>query len=139
MGYNTKLFCNIIFNGETFNSKREVEERIEITKECLQNIKDNIRNFIMMTEPRKFCPENCDPLIWINNQYEDAIDSFEECCIELYKLEKLLDNWDNCHEEDGLAICPPDNITWKTAFLNGDFVKTTKYPNANDISRFENE
>ena len=138
MSCSTKLFCNITFSRETFNSKSEVEDRIEETERFLQITKDQIRNFVMMTEPRKFCPENYDPLIWINNEYEDLMASIKDYSIELYKLRTLLNNWDNCHEEDGLAICPPDNITWKTAFLDGDFVNTIKCPNANDISRFIN-
>lgn len=139
MSWNTELFCNITFSRETFNYKSEVEDRIEETEKLLQTMKDQIRNFVMMTEPRKFCPENYDPLIWINNEYEDLMASIEEYSIELYKLRILLDNWDNCHEKDGLAICPPDDITWKTAFLDGDFVKTTKYPNPNDFLTSNNE
>ena len=73
MSWNTELFCNITFSRETFNQKSEVEDRIEETEKLLQNMKDQIRNFVMMTEPRKFCPENYDPLIWINNEYEDLI------------------------------------------------------------------
>lgn len=139
MGWSTELFCNISFLRETFNSKEAVQERIEETERYLQIAKDQMRNFVMMTEPRKFCPENYDPLIWINNEYEDLMDSIEEYSIELYKLRMLLSNWDNCHDKDGLAICPPDGITWETPFLDGDFVRTAKCPNANDISRFKNE
>ena len=93
----------------------------------------------MMTEPSKFCPEDYDPLIWMHNEFQDSIDLIEEYLVELYKLNLLLSNWDSCHDESGLAINPPDEITWETAFLDGDFVKTIKYPNANDISEFENE
>ena len=129
MSWSTELFCNISFNRETFNSKSEVKNRIEETEKSLQIAKDQMRNFIMMTEPKKFCPEDCDPLIWVDNEYENIMTSIEEYSIELYKLETLLDNWDNCHNKDGLAICPPDGITWETAFLDGDFIKTVKCPN----------
>lgn len=139
MGWSTKLFCNISFNRETFNSKIEVQDKIEETKTYIQNAKDHLRDLLMMTEPSKFCPEDYDPLIWMHNEFQDSIDLIEEYLVELYKLNLLLSNWDSCHDESGLAINPPDEITWETAFLDGDFVKTIKYPNANDISEFENE
>ena len=139
MGWSTKLFCNISFNRETFNSKIEVQDKIEETKTYIQNAKDQLRDLLMMTEPSKFCPEDYDPLIWMHNEFQDSIDLIEEYLVELYNLNLLLSNWDSCHDESGLAINPPDEITWETAFLDGDFVKTIKYPNANDISEFENE
>lgn len=139
MGWCTDLYCNISFNRETFNSKIEVQDRIEETKTYLQNSKDQLRNLVMMTEPQKFCPENYDPMIWLNGELWDLLDSIEEYSIDLYKLQLLLENWDSCHNEEGLAIEPPEGITWETTFLDGDFVRTVKCPNANDISRFENE
>ena len=139
MGWSTKLFCNISFNRETFNSKIKVQDKIEEIETYIQNAKDHLRDLLMMTEPGKFCPENYDPLIWMHNEFQDSIDLIEEYLVELYKLNLLLSNWDSCHDESGLAINPPDEITWETAFLDGDFVKTIKYPNANDISEFENE
>ena len=139
MGWSTELFCNITFNKETFNSKVEVQDKIEELEAYLQDSKDHLRDLLMMTEPGKFCPENYDPLIWLRNEFQDAVDSIEEYSVELYKLRTLLVKWDTCHNEDGLAINPPKGINWETAFLSGDFVKTIEYPNANDITRFKNE
>lgn len=129
MGYSTELFCNLHFNRESFNSKREVEDRITETRQYLQFAKDRVRDFALMTEPNKFCPENYDAIIWVRNEVQDAITDIEDYIIELYKLEVLLDNWDRCHTEDGLAIDPPKDIKWNTAFLTGDFIKTVNYPN----------
>lgn len=137
MSWNTRLFCSIEFNRETFNSKGEVRDRIEELEMYLQNSKDHLRDLLMMTEPSKFCPENYDPLIWMRNEFQDAVDTIEEYSIEIYKLNLLLDNWDSCHNEDGLAINPPDEVTYKTAYLNGDFVNSVKYPNANSIKGFD--
>ena len=75
----------------------------------------------------------------MRNEYQDSIDLIEEYSIELYKLNILLSNWDACHDESGLAINPPDGIGWQTAFLDGDFVRTIKHPNTNDILRFKDE
>lgn len=138
MSWSTELFCNITFNRETFNSKGEVEERIEEIERYSQSVRDQIRDLAMITEPQKFCPENYDPIIWLRNEIQDSLDALEECTIDLYKLNLLLENWDSCHDEKGLAIESPDGVR-DSVFLEGDFVKTTKCPNANDISRFENE
>ena len=134
MGWSTELFCNITFNKETYNSKYDVQQKIEDLEKMIQICKDNIRDLIMMTEPNKFCPENYDAYIWVSNEYRDNIDLLEEYNVELYKLNLLLDNWETCHNEEGLAINPPENITWKTAFLEGDFVNSVKYPKANSIN-----
>lgn len=136
MSWSTELFCNITFNRETFNSKSEVEERIEEIERYSQSVRGQIRDLTMMTEPQKFCPENYDPIIWLRNEIQDSLDALEECTIDLYKLNLLLENWNSCHNEEGLAIEPPD-VVRQNAFLEGDFVKTTECPNANDISRFK--
>ena len=94
MGWSTELFCNISFNRETFNSKIEVQDKIEETKTYIQNAKDHLRDLLMMTEPGKFCPENYDPLIWMHNEFRDSMDLIEEYLVELYKLNLLLSNWD---------------------------------------------
>lgn len=137
MGWSTELFCNLSFNRETFNSRYDVESRIDEVKQYLQYARERVRDFSLMTEPAKFCPENYDPIIWVRNEVTDALNNIEEYSIELYKLNVLLDNWDRCHDSDGLGIDPPDGIGWNTAFITGDFVKTIKYPNSNDISQFE--
>lgn len=138
MGWSTELFCNVTFSRETFNSKSEVEERIEEIERYSQSVRDQIRDLAMMTEPQKFCPENYDPIIWVRNEIQDSLDALEECTIDLYKLNLLLENWNSCHNENGLAIEPPDGVR-QGAFLTGDFVRTTEYPNDNDILRSKNE
>ena len=58
---------------------------------------------------------------------EEAIDDLKYAIIEKYKLELLLENWDKCHNEEGLAIPPP--FDYESAFLDGDFIKTVENPN----------
>ena len=131
MGWSTELFCNISFNRETFNSKIEVQDKIEEIETYIQNAKDHLRDLLMMTEPGKFCPENYDPLIWMRNEFQDSMEEIEDYSVELYKLNLLLTNWDACHNDNGLAINHPDGIDWNTAFLDGDFIRTVKYPDIN--------
>ena len=132
MGWSTKLFCNISFNRETFNSEIEVQDKIEEIETYIQSAKDHLRDLLMMTEPGKFCPENYDPLIWMRNEFQDSIEEIEDYSVELYKLNLLLTNWDSCHNDSGLAINHPDGINYNTAFLDGDFIRTVKYPDINE-------
>lgn len=131
MGWSTDLFCNITFNKETFNFKYDVESKIDDLNNLINFIKDRIKSFVIMTEPNKMLgeEERKDPLFYLSNTLKEYLEELEDCIIEKWKLEMLLENWDKCHNEDGLAIDPPENIDWRTAFLNGDFVKSVKHPN----------
>ena len=129
MSWSTELFCNISFDRETFNTKNEVLNRIDEVKKTIDIIKSYIKNLVMITEPKKFIDDEYDPIMYLTNECENNFEELEECNKELYKLNLLLDNWDYCHNEEGLAIYPPEEVT---AYLHGDFVNSTKYPNINE-------
>lgn len=133
MAWSTNLFCNIEFNRETFNSKDEVSNKIEELESYIETAKKSLRDLTVITEPNKFCPKDEDPLCWLITEFNGQISLIEEYSVELYKLYKLLDSWDKCHDINGLAIDPPNNIQYDTVYLTGDFVRTIKHPNANDI------
>lgn len=131
MAWYTDLFCNITFNRETFNNIYEVNNRIDELEACLQTAKNDIRNLVMITEPNKFCGDD-EPLCWLNKEFRNNMELIEEYSVELYKLKLLRNNWDACHNESGLAIDLPDNISYYDAFLEGDFIKSVKHPNINE-------
>lgn len=135
MAWSTELFCNISYNRETFNSKYEVEDKLDTVNKCIDGCKKTLRDLAIMTEPNKFFNDDPDsnPYYQITKEVEDHIELLEEYYIEKYKLSLLLENWENCHNKEGLAIYPPDNIDWRTAYLHGDFVKSTKYPSDKDL------
>lgn len=136
MGWSTNLFCNISFNKETFNSKFEVEDKIIETKQYIQTCKSILRDLVIITEPNKmFNPIEDESIYYrITDEFESQFNLLKDYYIELYKLELLLDNWDNCHNKNGLAINSPNNIKWDTAYLNGDFIHTVENPdNANKL------
>lgn len=135
MSWSTELFCNLSFNRETFNSKFEVKDKIEELDKYINTCKKELRDMALMTEPAKFMgkEDESDPYSFVTSKVEDSLELLEEYTIERYKLCVLLDNWENCHNEDGLAIYPPDGIEWNTAYLHGDFVKSTKYPTNKDL------
>lgn len=135
MGWSTELFCNITFNRETFNSKYEVEDKIKELDECIKVSANTIRDLVIMTEPDKMfkATEETDTYSALINEYETQMGLLEDYIIEKHMLSILLDKWDECHNKDGLAIDPPDNIHWNTAYLSGDFVKSVKYPTDKSI------
>ena len=137
MGWSTELFCNISFNRKTYNSLGEVESDIEEIKDILQRYKDKIKAYAVMTEPDKmikFDDESYDNLLsQVNDEVSDMLEEMEEYYYELIKLKYLRNNWDNCHTKEGLAINAPEEITWETAYLDGDFIKGTKNNNQNEV------
>ena len=118
MSWSTELFCNISYNRETFNSKYEVEDKLNTVNKYINDCKKVLRDLAIMTEPNKFFNDNpdSDPYNQITINFEDTIELLEEYYIEKYKLLLLL-----------------DNIDWNTAYLHGDFVKSTKYPTDKDL------
>ena len=137
MGWSTELFCNISFNRKTYNSLGEVESDIEEIKDILQRYKDKIKAYAVMTEPDKmikFDDESYDNLLsQVNDEVSDMLEEMEEYYYELIKLKYLRNNWNNCHTKEGLAINAPEEITWETAYLDGDFIKGTKNNNQNEV------
>ena len=79
----------------------------------------------MITEPKKFCDDDDDPICWLDNEITNTLELIEEYTIDIFKLERLLENWEQCHNKEGLAIDPP---SCDIAYLCGDFVKSEKYP-----------
>ena len=67
-----------------------------------------------------------DTFEWIGSKLSCYFKELEECYYEKFTLELLLENWDKCHNEEGLAIPPPDDMEYDTAYLDGDYIETTK-------------
>lgn len=134
MGWSTELFCNISFNKKTYNSLYNVESDIDECKDLMQGCIDKLRAFAIMTEPQKML--NCkdgegfdvDPIDIITTEFNRLIEEYNEYQYDLFKLEYLRDNWEYCHNKEGLAIDPPKDISWDTAYLDGDFVRTIEHP-----------
>ena len=116
MGWSTELFCNISFNRKSYNSLSEVGDDIETAKKIIQLYKDKIRAYAVMTEPDKmvkFDDERYDNLLMqIDGEVSDMLEEMEEYYDELFRLQYLWENWENCHTKDGLAINAPEEITW---------------------------
>lgn len=126
MGYSTELFTNISFNREAFNSLDEVDSRIDEINSVIKIYEDELKAAVLITEPKKFCEEDEDPLRYLQCKIDTALEELKGLYIDRYKLELLIDSWNYSHNEEGYAIPRPDNIKWNTAFLDGDFIKHSK-------------
>lgn len=123
MGWATYLTCNIVFNRETYNSIHEVHSSLAECKDMIKYLETKLKSLAVMTEPKKFCDEDDDPLAWVELQVKESLEELEEQYIERAKLELLLENWSNCHDSEGYAIKSPESFSFDTAYLEGDFIK----------------
>lgn len=144
MGWETTLLTHIRFSHKTYDNKYKVEDDIADLNRSIKMCEQKLRDLAMMTEPNKMLKvigEDDDETNGFNayelidNYLQDLFDILHEDIIERAKLLLLLEEWDKCHDkETGLAISEPDNVDWDDSFLDGDFIKTVKKPNANDVS-----
>lgn len=132
MSFSTDLFCMISFNRATYNDLSEVEEEIEAVKRVISNVRKEIESLAFMTEPDKMfkVEEGENVFDIISERLNQCFEILTESSEELFKLEHLRDNWDACHDEKtGLAIPLPEGIDFDAAYLDGDYVRTTKNKN----------
>ena len=127
MSQSTRLFTTINFAGKTYNSLNEVENELQEVEARIEDLKSNLRVLAYMTEPNKMKPEEVSVSEYLDANVNYLYTEFEELFVKRYKLEMLLEEWDMCHNNEGLGINPPDNIKYKS-FIDGDFVYTEKHP-----------
>lgn len=126
MSQSTRLYTRMTFFDKTYNSKDEVERDLERASERLTRLRQQLMNFVMMTEPKKFAPEDQSPSEYLNSNAQVLIDEIGDVNVEIWKLEILLDRWEECHTKDGLGKYPPE--TAQHTYIDGSFVFTDKYP-----------
>lgn len=131
MGWSTELFCNISFNRKSYNSLYEVQSDLDEVNKMIKFHEDKIRALAIMTEPNKMITledEYGSYLDEILNQVNEALEDLRECYMDKNNLTLLIENWDNCHDDKGLAIEPPEGVSWDKAYLYGDFVRSNQNP-----------
>jgi len=135
MSWSTELFCNISYNRKSYNSKYEVQSDLDNIENEIKTCKQELRDLVIMTEPEKYYDKEDynSPYDFVHRRFEENIELLNELYIDRWKLCILLEEWDHCHNKEGLAIDPPENVHWNTAFMHGDFVATVNHPNTNDL------
>lgn len=125
MSYSTDLWCCISFLRKTYKTKEDVQEDLNEARNNIRTAKETITKLVYMTEPNKFFKASGGESVLdiVAEELQSAFDSLEEAQIEECRLTILLDEWEDCHDENGKAIQPPDNIDCMTAFLSGDYIE----------------
>ena len=124
MSYSTDLWCCISFLRKTYKTKGDVQEDLDDARDSIRTAKETITKLVYMTEPSKFFNSGSESAMeLVNYELQSAFDSLEEAQAEECRLMILLDEWENCHDSDGKAVQPPDNIDCMTAFISGDYLK----------------
>ena len=124
MSYGTDLWCCISFLRKTYKTKGDVQEDLDDARDSIRTAKETITKLVYMTEPNKFFKERVGESVLdiVAEELQSAFDMLEEAQIKECRLTILLDEWENCHDSDGKAIQPPDNIDCMTAFISGDYI-----------------
>lgn len=134
MAWYTDLFCRIVFNDKSYNDLCEVEDDLDTAKRLIKTVEDELFGLVMMTEPNKMLSKSieedeCDAMDILRARFNQCMESLEEYCLDRDKLDLLVYNWKKCHNDQGLAIAPPDEMDWDDCYMDGDFIKTVKDKN----------
>lgn len=137
MGFGTTVFTRLYFSHQTYNSLEEIQEKIEELESWIRNEREKIGKFAIMTEPDKWWRKDEaevgeTPMVWVENEIENALNAIEEYREELTRLYILEGAWDECHDKDGIGIGLPKNVKYGDSYIHGDFIKT-KDPDTGEI------
>lgn len=127
MSQSTRLFTTINFAGKTYNYLDDVRVELQDIETRIEDLKSNLRVLAYMTEPNKMKPKDATASEYLDANVNYLYTEFEELFVKRYKLEMLIEEWDKCHDNEGLGINPPDDVKYKS-FIDGDFVYTVKHP-----------
>lgn len=121
MGCGCTLRTNIYFSHKMYRSKSEVMDDIELYETIIKNCENELMMLVTMTEPAKFWRESEaevgeTPWIWMRNDAQQNINIIKEYTAELENLQRLLLCWDECHNENGVAIEPNDGNAFDSYF-----------------------
>lgn len=126
MSQSTRLYTRIVFFDKSYNNKFEVEVDLEKARARLARLRQRLMHFALMTEPKKFAHENETPEYYVENNVQALMDELQDEAVGIWKLEILLDRWDECHTSEGLGKYPPEEA--QHTYIGGSFVFTDKYP-----------
>lgn len=124
--YTTKLW----FNRKTYNDLSIVESDLDEIDNLIRCNEKDLNDLAMITEPKKFCEKDEDPMAWIQIKVEECLEELKSLYIDRFKLQCLRDGWQYCHTEDGDPIHAPKELMnmkgYDCSYIDGDFIFTKK-------------
>lgn len=130
MSWSTNLYTWIIFPRQTYNTRDEVKSALDGTNRSIKMIEEKLKAYAITTDLKMLMSEDgkdSAPVDYVLDEVSANLSELYDLVREKDNLELLLDAWDDCHDKDGYAIAPPNNIGWNSSFLSGDFIKTKDY------------
>lgn len=127
MSQSTKLYTSLRFPYKSYNDIYEVNDDLNEVNERIRLFENHLRTLVFMTEPQKFKEADESSESYLTRAYNETIESLSDLYVDRFKLEKLVDEWDACHNKHGQGINPPEEIKYKS-YIDGDFVYTEKHP-----------
>lgn len=129
MGWETRLTTTLSFNRKTYDTIGQVNSDLDEVKDMIKYYRNKLIGLVMMTEPKKFCGEDQDPMWWLQHEAEECMDELDDLYTEEFKLFCLKNDWKTCHTEDNEPIHLPKqmcNSEWsgECAYIDGDFILT---------------
>jgi len=92
MGWGTSFKTDIYLSRQIFNSKYELEEKIEGNKQFLNNSIQKLKMFAAANPKDIVDPEwKEEPINWLSNQIDNLMESIEEMLYENHRLELYLE------------------------------------------------
>lgn len=119
MGWGMNLYTDIYYSKLSFSSKYDVEDAIEMHDDAIKRSEKELTSLALITEPKKFCDEESDPIYYLQNRVEELVEIIKDNTIMKYKLELLLDTWDITHDKEGKLIPEPKEAM--SSYLTKDF------------------
>lgn len=122
--YNYALVPVDFPNHVIFGSREQLEEFIDDKKSTIDYCKQKLHSYVLMTEPKKFIPDEYDPVVYLNNEFNELWEMLDESMYWLAFAQRLLRFWDNFHDEKGNVIYNPIlQDTDSCAYLCGDYIE----------------
>lgn len=126
MGFGTTLYTGIYYSHQIYKTKEEVQAKIDELDKGICTCQQDLHRWAAITEPAKMWKQDEaepgeTPLSWMINTVQSDLDALEELLFEKSKLELLLCEWDNCHDQEGNPIPLPEGCNGEKSFIESDF------------------
>lgn len=127
MGWSTTLYTGIEFYKETIASKGQAQELLDDTNNDIAALEGKLKSLALMTEPKKFCDDDYDPLTWTLNETTECLEELNALYIRRFKLNLYIENFDDAYDaEKGVFKKVPAEVADKNddhSYITGDFIK----------------
>lgn len=131
MGWGVSIVHEDYFSRENFQNKYDVQHAIEEEKKMYDRAKQSIFALSIQTEPQKMLElkEGMSPIMALQYLTEDLFEELENSTIRLYRLNMLLNEWDDCLESNGKLRKPTEDFK---PFIYGDYINNEEEENENN-------